>query len=55
MQDSRKNYPAQVLSYYILEARLVFFLLFRLRCISNRVDDGCHEERADHIDHGVLL
>ena len=38
-----------------LKARLVFFLLFRLRCISNRVDDGCHEERADHIDHGVLL
>ena len=25
-----------------LEARLVLFLLFRLRRISDRIDDGCH-------------
>ena len=38
-----------------LEARLVLFLLLRLRCVCDRIDHGSHEKCAHNIDHGVLL
>ena len=38
-----------------LEARLVLFLLLRLRRVCDRIDHGSHEKCAHNIDHGVLL
>ena len=38
-----------------LKARLVLFLLLRLRRVCDRIDHGSHEKCAHNIDHGVLL
>ena len=38
-----------------LEARLVLFLLLRLRRVCDRIDHGSHEKCAHNINHGVLL